>query len=104
MTATKDTARLILLHTPIGRALLAPFRLRTALSYCMPQVTQALWWTLASRELSNFTYDLTTANVGYLAHTISVVTKCPYRTALGYLKEIQEDNDVKEYIRSRVRK
>ncbi len=37
-----------------------PLRFGTALRYFVPDIGKALAWTFNSRELANFTYDLTT--------------------------------------------
>jgi methyltransferase family protein len=104
MTRSYQAAKRFLLQTPVGRALLVPHRLRTALSYCTPQLGQALRWALSSRELTNFTYNLTHRNQEYLAHVVSVVTGTKYSSALGYLSEIDNDADMKQHIQSWIAK
>jgi predicted O-methyltransferase YrrM len=102
MTRSFEAVKRFVLQTSVGRALLVPHRLRTALSYCTPQLGQALRWTFSSRELANFTYNLTPRNREYLAHMVSVVTGTPYSSALDYLNEIDNDEDMKGRIQSRI--
>jgi Methyltransferase domain len=64
----------------------------------MPKMRQISGWTLFSREYTNFTYDLTTRNKEYLGHTLAIVTGISYNGAMAYLREILEDNDVRQHI------
>ena len=100
----KKMVRRFLLQTPVGGILLMPFRFATALRHYAPKLKYIPGWTLSSRETTNFTYEITVKNQEYLAHTISVVTGVAYSTAAGYLREIQEDENVKRHVVERVRK
>src|ERR1035441_7200342 len=104
MASLKKTVKHVVLQTPCGRILLMPFRLSKALSYYAPKLKYMLRWTLSSREVTNFTYQITRANQEYLAHTVSVITGVPYSGAMSYLAEIQEDDDVRRHIAERVRR
>ncbi len=98
MTSFRHKARSFFERSWIGRILLIPFRVKLALTYFVPQLRRLAWWTFASREFTNFTFDITTENCEYLAHMITLVTGVPYSAAMTYLREIREDEDVKRYV------
>jgi predicted O-methyltransferase YrrM len=103
MFSPKQTVRRFLLQTRAGGILLMPFRFATALRHHAPRLKHIPGWTFSSRETTNFTYDLTARNQEYLAHTVSVVTGAPYATVAGYLREIQENADVRRHVIERSR-
>ena len=59
---------------------------------------QILKWGIKSKEDTNFTYDLTSKNIQYLAYTISNVTGVDYSIILKYINEIETDISLKETI------
>src|SRR6266849_8427001 len=101
--ALDNRVKRFLVQTPAGGILLMPLRFATALGHYLPKLKYILNWTFSSRETTNFTYEITAKNQEYLAHTISVVTGVPYSTAAGYLREIQEDENVKRHVIERIR-
>jgi len=104
MFSPKKMVKRFLVQTPVGGILLMPFRFATALRHYAPKLKYIPSWTFSSRETTNFTYEITAKNQEYLAHTVSVVTGVPYSTAAGYLREIQEDENVRRHVIERVRK
>ena len=78
--------------------LLIPFRFMTAVGHYAPKLKYLLSWTFSARETTNFTYEITATNQKYLAHTVSVVTGVSYSTAASYLREIQEDDEIKRHV------
>jgi hypothetical protein len=104
MPSVKESARGFFLKTRFGRLALAPLRLRTALGYYAPQIKRTILWTISSREVSNFTYEITRENREYLAHTISTITGAPYSTTLGYLDELESDDALKRHVIETTRK
>lgn len=93
-----------LVQTPVGGVLLMPFRFATAVGHYAPKFKYILGWTFASRETTNFTYEITAKNQEYLAHIISVVTGVSYAMVAGYLREVQEDENIKRHVIGRARK
>jgi hypothetical protein len=59
-------------------------------------------WLINSRESSNFTYDLTPRNEAHLAEILSVVSGLPSTQLAGYIREINEDQQLKRIILERV--
>src|SRR5437868_15393775 len=94
----RNGAKKILLQTQIGRVLMIPKRVSTALGYYAPQLLRIVRWGLNSREFTNFTYDLTDENIEYLAHTIAVVTNSHYSQVRGFIRELQEDETLKRHV------
>jgi hypothetical protein len=80
-----------------------PVRFGHAVRCYTPTFRQMVSWVFTSREYTNYTYELTLRNQEYLAHTISIVTEAPYDLAIGYMREIQEDVEVRQHILNRIR-
>src|ERR1700682_5301110 len=55
-------------------------------------------WTFRSRELANFTYDLTEVNKSYLAALVSAVAGCQMLEAEAYLAEAESDDALRNHI------
>lgn len=56
--------------------------------------------SFTSPEVTNFTYDLTGTNCGYLAHLISVVSRQPLAAIQGYIDEVRGDMALHGHINS----
>jgi predicted O-methyltransferase YrrM len=65
--------------------------------YADPLKSIALW-TFRSRELANFTYDLTEANKSYLAAFVSAVAGCSMPEAEAYIAEADNDEALRNHI------
>jgi methyltransferase family protein len=102
--ALDNRAKRFLVQNPLGRILLMPFRFAIAFGHHAPKLKHILSWTLLSRETTNFTYEITSKNQEYLAHTVSVVTGVPFPVAAGYIREIQDDESARRHVIDRVRK
>jgi hypothetical protein len=103
MASFRSKVRSFFERSWIGRILLIPFRVRLALTYFVPQLKRLVWWTFASREFTNFTFDITAENCEYLAHVISLASGVSYATAIAYLNEIREDESLKRYVIARTK-
>ncbi len=77
-----------------------PERLSVASSYVEPPLRQVFSWLFQSREVTNFTYDLTDTNKDYLAAMISVVTRAPVAQVRSYVDEPAGDEELLEHVRS----
>jgi Methyltransferase domain len=82
----------------MGPVLFALPRLLSAIRYYAPKLTQIMVWLYRSREEANFTYGITELNQAYLAHTLSVVSGCPYDRVLVYLREPSEDSELRRHV------
>lgn len=89
--------------TPLGRLLNIPRRFWLALRYYWPQLKRIGWWTFSSREDTNFTYDLTSRNITYLAHTLATVCSCPIERAEQYLEEARKDAALSAHVRNQIK-
>jgi hypothetical protein len=90
--------------TGVGGFLVSPYRFKIAASYHAPQIVQALSWSFRTREYTNFTYELTSENVEYLAHTVAAVTGVCYSAARAYISELENDEALKAHVIERSRK
>jgi len=73
-------------------------RIFYATKYYNGKYIQILKWGINSREDTNYTYDLSEANIIVMAHTVSVVTKIDYKLILQYINEARNDHSLKEEI------
>ena len=73
-------------------------RIRVATNYYNFRYWQIFKWGFKSREFTNFTYQLTPENVSYLAYTISLITGKNYEEILKYIKEAEENIELKQAI------
>jgi predicted O-methyltransferase YrrM len=79
------------------RTLAYRFRLGTA--YLGAPLRHFLRWLVRSSETENFTYDLTPGNKRYLASLIAAVTGRTHEAIEGYIRELEEDEDLAEHLR-----
>ena len=79
-------------------------RLYVASRYFNKKYLQIVKWGFRSREYTNFTYHLSEDNLGYLAHTIAVVTKLGYDQIMSYMEELQSDKELQDTILSALEK
>jgi len=88
-----------LARTPVvGPALIALLRLWIAARHVGRAALAALRWLGASRETTNFTYDLTPLNLGQLAAFVATVANVEIERAEGYLRELAEDEALRDHI------
>jgi len=73
-------------------------RLFRASSYYNGRYFQILKWGFSSNEFTNFTYFITEENLITLAQTVAFVTKKEYSEILGYIREIESDQVLKDHI------
>lgn len=59
-------------------------------------------WLFTSNEASNFTYDLTTLNISYLCSFVSVITQVDINQIESYVRELQEDQNLKNHVRQKI--
>lgn len=73
-------------------------RISYATTYYNKKYYQILKWGVSSKEDTNYTYSLTSKNILYLVHNISIITNVDYKKVLGYINEIEEDDYLKKFI------
>lgn len=74
---------------------------KNAVKYLTPHFIQMARWLVASREDTNLTYDLTDLNIGYLAHTVAVVTKTSVAKVTEFICEARGCSELKSYVISK---
>lgn len=85
-------------RSPFFGAAKVPYRLYTAMRYYADPLKSIALWTFRSRELANFTYDLTEVNKSYLAALVSAVAGCQMPEAEAYLAEAESDDALRNHI------
>ncbi|MCB0335264.1 MAG: class I SAM-dependent methyltransferase [Bdellovibrionales bacterium] len=80
-----------------------PSRTDLAFSYFRNQLTDIFRWLFRSKEIDNFTYDITEQNKNYLSALVSTVAQIPVSQARGYLEEINADQMLKAHIKAILR-
>jgi predicted O-methyltransferase YrrM len=73
-------------------------RIFHATKYYNHKYYQIVRWGISSKEITNYTYALTSPNIIYLAHTIAVITNVDYKKVMEYFNEIEEDAFLKNFI------
>jgi len=86
----------------LGGFVLACRRFVTSGHYVLPPVLRAAKWSVTSREISNFTYELTELNRRYLSATLSVVTGADATRIAALCDELDSNNELRRHIRERV--
>jgi predicted O-methyltransferase YrrM len=71
------------------------------MAYAAGPIAALCRWLVTSREVTNFTYDLTELNVRHLASLQAHVLGLPYELVIGYLGEPQHDAELIEHIRQK---
>jgi len=79
-------------------------RIFFASKYFNKKYWQILKWGFKSKEDTNYTFHLTKANLSYMIHAISVVTGKKYSEILYYIKEAEDDMELKNYITEAIQK
>jgi hypothetical protein len=70
-------------------------------TYFGPRLLQLTKWLFASREDTNFTYDITDASINYLAHTIANVTHISVAQVIEYINEARYCTELQGYVISK---
>ena len=68
-----------------------PDRLKTSLNYTISRMKIMARLLVASREVTNFTYNVTGRNLRHLSHVVSAVANIPQSLAYSYLCEPAAD-------------
>ncbi len=85
--------------TPIlGRALFVVLRTKMAIVYFVAPLSNVVKWLFKSKETTNFTYDLEENNKRYLASLIADIVNIQFSVAMGYIKEIEKDSELRKHI------
>jgi predicted O-methyltransferase YrrM len=71
--------------------------------YVFSSVPMWAKWIFASREESNFTYDLTEGNLLYLAHILAIATGTDPADAARYIEELRTDQMLADYLLEHMR-
>lgn len=87
-----------MIASPMARVLYFPGRAATAARQTTRAMGSTTRWLFGSREATNYTYDLTERNVMHLAWFVNAVTGASVDEALGYIQEIQADDELKRHI------
>ncbi len=93
--------RRALTSSAAGRWVLLPYRGLLALRALLRRLPEAVRWTFASREIDNYTYDLTRRNLDHLAATVALVTGIDSAAAARYIAELDDDDALREHLRRR---
>ena len=97
--------KIFIAKTPIiGYMFLVIIRSKIVVKYFTKIFLNMMNWLFTSRETTNFTYKLERDNKYYLASLISDILNVEYDTALGYMKEIEKDDELKDHITNMISK
>lgn len=82
----------------VGRTLLTLYRAKYVLAHLRTSLVNSIRWLVASREFTNFTYDLDDLNRRYLASLIADILNLDYAVVDGYIRELENDCNIKQHI------
>ncbi len=89
----------IIIRMPIlGRVILIVFRAKTAIRHFRSPLSNLVKWLFRSNETTNYTYYLEKNNTRHLASLIADITNIEFRVAMAYIKEIEEDMELRKHI------
>ena len=94
----KARVKWILTGLGAGRWVRAPYRLRLGLGYFRGPLSALVGWLFTSREIDNYTYDLTPRNKAYLASFVSLVAGVDVAVAARYIAEHDVDEELREHV------
>jgi hypothetical protein len=87
----------------LGRVVAFAYRVKTGLPQSLTPFRRFLRWLATSNEHTNYTYDLSTSNRRHLAAFVAHVSGSSYRTALGYIDELDRDQALRQHVRNIIR-
>jgi hypothetical protein len=86
-------------RNPVLRSVALPmYRAKVLSGYLYPPVREGVRWLLHSRETTNFTYDLTGKNRGYLCSMLAVATGIPASDFASYMAELETDDRLRDHV------
>lgn len=87
----------------LGRFMLMCLRLNGALSYFFHSLIKIIPWLFNSKEVANYTYNLSDTNISYLSSLIADITGSSFDEISGYIDEIQNNNWLKQQIEAQIK-
>jgi hypothetical protein len=100
MQSLKDSLRWIAYGTPIGRALMIVPRVVRAVRISGQPLLYVLPWAFASREYSNFSYEITSISRAGLCGMVAVIANTNIRSVVAFADELQSNTELAEHVRS----
>lgn len=89
-----------LMRIPIaGKLFSAAFRFAIGFRQAARPLGLFVSWLVRSNEYTNFTYELTERNKRHLAAFIADVTSARYETALGFIRELEADENLQAAVK-----
>ena len=85
-------------RSPAYRYAALPRRALVAVRHLAPDWARAARWLFASREETNFTFDLTEANLAHLAGILSAVSGASIADVRALIRELEEDGHLRAFI------
>ncbi|WP_417430146.1 class I SAM-dependent methyltransferase [Kiloniella sp.] len=82
----------------IGRLILMYQRSKYPLKQYLVKGRVMVKWLIHSKEITNYTYDLTPLNKTHLAATLAEVLSRPYSEVWGFITELEADTDLALHI------
>jgi len=74
------------------------YKCKIIFSYYRNVIYNIIVWLINSKETNNFSYDLDETNTYYLASLIAHITNEKYETIIGYINELQNDQELKKHL------
>jgi predicted O-methyltransferase YrrM len=82
----------------LGRIGLVAYRVRSLIRFQLRSMRQMVRWLYQSRELSNYTYELTETNKKYLASLLAHALGTTYQQVIEFIREAEQDQALADHI------
>ena len=86
-------------QTRVGRAVLLPYRLSLATRYLLRDIALVPTWLIRSREIGNFTYQVTELFRETLSCVIAEISNVDITAVRSYVMEFDHDDILKNHVR-----
>jgi predicted O-methyltransferase YrrM len=88
--------------SPLARGAALPLRAAMVARYDSQFIGKSIDWLVHDRETTNFTYELDPLNLDQLSWFVSAVSGAPIRTVRGWMKELENDDQLFRHVTTRL--
>lgn len=89
----------LILKVPIlGSIVIFAYRAKVAAGYLRRPLRAYITWLFASREITNFSFDVERRSKRHLASLLAVLFGLKYEEVLGYIDELDNDEALRDHI------
>lgn len=87
----------------LGRIVLFGYRSKIALHHIARQAIYLINWLTKSKEITNYTYDLTDDNKRYLGSLLSDILNVRFEQIMSYIDELENNRELRQHIQAAIK-